>query len=318
MSSFLMRLHGQHGWHLHGTSTTPQWGSRNTWTRWIPWIHGGVGFGLNLPNLPTVGSKEIWYQNGNTKPPLVDLFWWFQSLESWQVDTQRLGYRDASHMFGYLLEIGKDSRTRSKKPCEPPPQKHVPEYTSSIQLSLSELHASLLQDAVPFAAGRPCSATDPHVSSITWFSQWAEDYAASMNHWSLVAIRFTTKLCIPPCLKQTIGTLRRILWKRGFELQYHLTILQLNLKSTKGEHQQRFSNKVPKKIVYFAEHLSPLQINPVFWMVSSTSFPPGDGLHAVEKSFIFFAKFPCKRDMFSNIAHGYIITITLTLQVPAT
>lgn len=139
MSSFLMRLHGQHGWHLHGTSTTPQRGSRNTWTRWIPWIHGGVGFGLNLPNLPTVGSKEIWYQNGNTKPTFVDLFRWFQLVESWkggsQIHAQRLGYRvraiclDISWKFVKIQEhVQKPMWTTATKTCSTVHLKH-PTFT---------------------------------------------------------------------------------------------------------------------------------------------------------------------------------------------
>ena len=107
------------------------------------------------------------------------------------------------------------------------------------------------------------------------------------------------------------------LWKRGFDLQYHLNTLQLNLKSTKGEHQQRFSNKVPKKKSILLRTFPPFKSTPFFrWFRPLPSLQAMDSTLSKDLSF-FFAKFPCKTDMFSGIAHGYIITITLTLQVSA-
>ena len=138
---------------------------------------------------------------------------------------------------------------------------------------------------MPFAAGPPCSETDPHVSSITWLSQWAGD------HGSVVATRSTTELSILRCLKQTIGKLST-LRRRGFQTQYHLTILRLNVKSTKSEHQQRCSNRVPKKNCLLLRTFPPFKPIHVFgW------FRPLPSLQASRKIFhvlrSFHARQPC-------------------------
>lgn len=69
--------------------------------------------------------------------------------------------------------------------------------------------------------------------------------------------------------------------------QYPTVEFEINERGTPAK---VFQQGAEKKKVYFAENLSPLQINPVFSMVSSTSFPTGHGLHAVERSSIFFGE----------------------------
>lgn len=232
--------------------------------------------------------------HGNTKPPFVDLFRWFESVESGkggnQIDTQGLGYRDASHMFRNLLENRKDSRTRSKTMWT----------TTTKTCSIVHLkHPTFTFRAPRFSAARcsavRCRSPVQRDRSARFFNNLVLSMGRRLRRFyeSLVSCGnpFYNKIMHPSLFKTNHLHIEKNPLKAGIRpaisSQYPPVEFEINERGTPAK---VFQQGAEKKLSILLRTFPPFKSTPVFSMVSSTSFPPGDGLHAVERSFIIFCE----------------------------